>query len=151
MESKFDLLGITYIASSLKRNLLIITFIINSVLILALCCCVRVRWYGERILKTIGIQFYNTGVLVMTREQEAYSQTMKHMMETTLQIESVIRKEIDYANAIDELETTIQYTIEQSLLRRDGESIQYVLERVLNKYLHLVMPDINFNDVETDD
>ena len=26
-----------------------------------------------------------------------------------------VRKEIDYANAIDELETTIQYAIEQSL------------------------------------
>lgn len=61
-----------------------------------------------------------------------------------------VRKEIDYANAIDELETTIQYAIEQSLLRRDGESIQYVLERVWNKYLHLVIPDINFNDEETD-
>ena len=48
-------------------------------------------------------------------------------METTLhQIEKEVRKEIDYANAIDELETIIQYAIEQSLLRRDGESIQYV-------------------------
>ena len=60
-----------------------------------------------------------------------------------------VRKEIDYAN--DELQTTIQYAIEQSLLRRDSESIQYVLEDVQSKYIHLVMPDINFNDVETDD
>ena len=62
-----------------------------------------------------------------------------------------VRKEIDYANAIDELETTIQSTIEQSLFHRDGESIQYDLEGVWNRYPHLVMPNINFNDIENDD
>ena len=51
--------------------------------------------------------------------------------------------------AIEELEASIAYAIDRSPLRRDGETIKYVLERVWNKYLYLAMPDIGFKDDTT--
>jgi len=60
-----------------------------------------------------------------------------------------VRREIDYTNAIEELEASIAYAIDQSPLRRDGETIKYVLERVWNKYLYLALPDIVFKDETT--
>ena len=61
-----------------------------------------------------------------------------------------VQQEIDYANEIEELKTTINFAIDQSPLRKDGESIKYVLERVWSTNYHLLTPEINFEKEEMD-
>ena len=61
-----------------------------------------------------------------------------------------VRQEIDYADEIAELKTTINFAIDQSPLRKDGESIKYVLERVWSTNYHLLPPEINFEKEEMD-
>ena len=60
------------------------------------------------------------------------------------------RQEIDYCNAIAELKTSINFARDQSPLRRDGESINYILERVWSTHCHLLTPEINFEEKEID-
>ena len=61
-----------------------------------------------------------------------------------------VRQEIDYADEIAELKTSINFAIDQSPLRRDGGSIKYVLERVWSTHCHLLTPEINFEEKEMD-
>ena len=61
-----------------------------------------------------------------------------------------VRQEIDYADEIAERKTSIFFAIDQSPLRRDGESIKYVLERVWSTHCHLLTPEINFEEKEID-
>ena len=61
-----------------------------------------------------------------------------------------VRQEIDYADEIAELKTSINFAIDQSPLRKDGESIKYVLESVWSTHCHLLTPEINFEKEEMD-
>ena len=61
-----------------------------------------------------------------------------------------VLQEIDYADEIAELKTSINFAIDQSPLRRDGESIKYVLERLWSIHCHLFTPEINFEEKEMD-
>ena len=61
-----------------------------------------------------------------------------------------VRQEIDYADEIAEIKTSINFAIDQSPLRKDGESIKYVLERVWSTHWHLLTPEINFEKEEMD-
>ena len=68
----------------------------------------------------------------------------------TLERMRKVRQEIDYADEIAKLKTSINFDIDQSLLRRDGKSIKYFLQRAWRTYYHLLTPEINFEEKEMD-
>ena len=87
----------------------------------------------------------------MMRERSVFPNYQKNSMNNiTPERMSEVRQEIDYADEIAELKTTINFAIDQSPLRKDGESIKYVLERVWSTHCHLLTPEINFEKEEMD-
>ena len=87
----------------------------------------------------------------MMRERSVFPNYQKNNINNiTPERKSEVRQEIDYADEIAELKTTINFAIDQSPLRRDGESIKYVLERVWSTHCHLLTPEISFGKEEMD-
>ena len=85
----------------------------------------------------------------MMRERSVFPNYQKNNINNiTPERKREVRQEIDYADEIEELKTTINFAIDQSPLRRDGESIKYVLERIWSNYQYLLIPDISFEDTD---
>jgi hypothetical protein len=87
----------------------------------------------------------------MMRERSVFPNYQKNNINNiTPERKREVRQEIDYADEIAELKLTINFAIDQSPLRKDGESIKYVLERVWSTHCHLLTPEINFEKEEMD-
>ena len=85
----------------------------------------------------------------MKEEQAAFPTNKTYLgNEISAERRREVRQEIDYCNAIAELDASINFAIDQSPLRKDGESIQYVLERIWSNYQYLLIPDISFEDTD---
>jgi len=108
-----------------------------------------VRFMGNAFQKPYRFNFKSTGVLTMKEEQAAFPTNKTYLgNEISAERRREVRQEIDYCNAIAELDASINFAIDQSPLRKDGESIQYVLERIWSNYQYLLIPDISFEDTD---